>query len=345
MEKGSIQNKRNYAIDIGKFICACLVVAIHAEPFYDIWPVAGLFLTKILARIAVPFFFIVSGYFMMDKIRKQKRSKAATIIGILRFYIIFSAFYFLWDLINGGYTEVSPAEMPVIVIKRFLFYGIYYHLWYFPCAILSLLILYFCGKHNCVKPVFMITVVVYLFGAFSYTWCEIGTEIFPPLNVVYRSFNFEYIRRFCCDALPFTFAGGYICVIYERLSHISLKTINYIILGLFCCNTAEIAFAVLNHIENGTTLSVFLMPLVCMIFIGTLRIRISDCDKAGHFCRTASVCIYGMHPFVLDILRKTEIFYSTTMIYFAVLLICLILTIVFLKMGGKGENIVWKGKH
>lgn len=56
--------KRNNGIDILRFLCAFFVVCIHA-PFLGI---AGSYI-KAIDRIAVPVFFICSGYFLSVKSR------------------------------------------------------------------------------------------------------------------------------------------------------------------------------------------------------------------------------------------------------------------------------------
>ena len=64
--------KTNYnAIDLGKFICAILVVTIHVKPFgangSEVFTFLNLFLKQYIARIAVPFFFITSGFLLFRK--------------------------------------------------------------------------------------------------------------------------------------------------------------------------------------------------------------------------------------------------------------------------------------
>lgn len=53
------------AVDIAKFFCAILVVAIHVNPLSDVNPNLSYFLQNYLARVAVPFFFVWGGVFML----------------------------------------------------------------------------------------------------------------------------------------------------------------------------------------------------------------------------------------------------------------------------------------
>lgn len=63
--------KNNDVLDAFKFIAALSVVGIHTFPSKSI---LGSDL-KILARFSVPFFFIVSGYFLFKKISFREKEK------------------------------------------------------------------------------------------------------------------------------------------------------------------------------------------------------------------------------------------------------------------------------
>ena len=55
------------AIDRFKLLAAFLVIAIHTSPLTFISPEADYILARVLARVAVPFFFMVTGYFVLPK--------------------------------------------------------------------------------------------------------------------------------------------------------------------------------------------------------------------------------------------------------------------------------------
>ena len=54
-------------IDYFRVIAAFLVITIHTSPLADINGQADFMLTRILARIAVPFFFMTSGFFLITR--------------------------------------------------------------------------------------------------------------------------------------------------------------------------------------------------------------------------------------------------------------------------------------
>jgi serine/alanine racemase len=63
------QNVKQYiAIDLAKFLCSLLVVVIHTSPLKDVSEPACFVLDNILARVAVPLFFAISGFLFFGKL-------------------------------------------------------------------------------------------------------------------------------------------------------------------------------------------------------------------------------------------------------------------------------------
>ena len=52
------------ALDRFRIVAAVLVAAIHTSPLATYTADGDFFLTRVLARLAVPFFFLVTGYFL-----------------------------------------------------------------------------------------------------------------------------------------------------------------------------------------------------------------------------------------------------------------------------------------
>ena len=58
-----MQKQKNYVwLDRFRLIAALLVIAIHTSPLASFSGEADFFLTRVLARIAVPFFLMVTGF-------------------------------------------------------------------------------------------------------------------------------------------------------------------------------------------------------------------------------------------------------------------------------------------
>ena len=64
-----MRTKPNYGwLDRFRIIAALAVIAIHTSPLATFHEGADFFLTRVLARIAVPFFFMVTGHFVVPAV-------------------------------------------------------------------------------------------------------------------------------------------------------------------------------------------------------------------------------------------------------------------------------------
>ena len=118
------------ALDRFRLAAAVLVVCIHTGPLDSLSPTADFFLTRALARVAVPFFLMVSGYFLA---KDQWRRTGAFLKRTCLLYGAAVLLYLPLNWYNGGY---GSAEW----VKKLLLDGTFYHLWYFPGVILGVLV-------------------------------------------------------------------------------------------------------------------------------------------------------------------------------------------------------------
>ena len=74
-------------IDVARFVVSFLVIAIHISPFININQDFNFFFTRVLGRIAVPLFFMITGYFVIDGCLKDKSKLKKYTIKILKIYL------------------------------------------------------------------------------------------------------------------------------------------------------------------------------------------------------------------------------------------------------------------
>ncbi|EAC3883777.1 serine racemase, partial [Listeria monocytogenes] len=63
--------KKNQGIEQFRVLLAMMVVAIHCLPLHHLWPDGDILITLTLFRIAVPFFFMISGYYVFSDLATQ----------------------------------------------------------------------------------------------------------------------------------------------------------------------------------------------------------------------------------------------------------------------------------
>ena len=120
-------NTVNKGIDLGKFICALLVVSIHATLFIDFSEVVYEKYSFYISSIAVPFFFICNGYFLEQKISTAaSRNEIRAIIGstikkLAPAYLFWGSIYFVCETIVSVFIDGKDfAEALIYQIHQLL---------------------------------------------------------------------------------------------------------------------------------------------------------------------------------------------------------------------------------
>ena len=118
-------------IEYFRVAAAFLVVAIHCSPLLTYSETADFIFTRVLARAAVPFFFMVTGYFVIGKPEKTRKFLKKT--GVI--YLASILLYLPLNLYAGNFNGLTPGA----ALTQLLFEGTFYHLWYLPAALLGVL--------------------------------------------------------------------------------------------------------------------------------------------------------------------------------------------------------------
>jgi serine/alanine racemase len=126
-------------------VCALLVVVIHVKPLKSVDTQLNYFLVNYIPRIAVPFYFVSSGYFLFRKTKEAEfdRTVALSYVRrILRLYLIWTAIYLLpiiYVMIMND--ELGIRHGIIIAVRDFLLKGSYFQLWYLNAVIVAVLLI------------------------------------------------------------------------------------------------------------------------------------------------------------------------------------------------------------
>ncbi len=284
------------SLDWFRLIAAALVIIIHTSPFEYINPWVDLFFTGILGRIAVPFFFMTTGFFTDfsngEKIKKSVKK-------LLIMYGVSILIYLPIGFLAGDYK----GDGFFTIFKKILFDGTYYHLWYFPAAVLGLLIVYGLKKipaKKSRKTVLIIASILYLLGLFGDNYYGISVNI-PPLNVFYNAlFNiFSNTRNGLFFAPLFLVLGSEI-----HNFKIYKKPDIYVLGAFFSFIFMTVEATLLNNfnIPRHCSMYIFLIPTMVFLFMYLLTKRSPSRPKV----RKASMWIYILHPFIIIVLHNIE---------------------------------------
>ena len=166
----------------------------HTYPLLSISENADFILTRIIARIAVPFFLMVTGFFILPSLMTKKPNYEKVFKSIkktLKLYLVAIILYLPLSIYSGQVTFTFKE-----IINDLLFNGTFYHLWYLPATIIALLLVVLLLKKLKLTTVFFITGILYLIGLFgdSYYGLIVNVPVISDFyNVLFKVF--DYIRN------------------------------------------------------------------------------------------------------------------------------------------------------
>lgn len=141
-------------LDLFRLAAVLLVVMNHTSPLADVSAMADFWLTRVLARVAVPFFLMTTGYFLS---RNHWAGVGRQLKKLCLLYGVCILLYLPVNLYAGSFT--GPAD----VLRKLLVDGTFYHLWYFPATILGIVIARWLSRLG-LRVALPVSALLYLIG-------------------------------------------------------------------------------------------------------------------------------------------------------------------------------------
>ena len=211
-------------LDLFRFLSSIIIIVLHARPFFTVSYEIDMAINNIIGRICVPFFFFISGYFAAKQEQKKPDYIRSYIRSMIPVYLLWSAVYLPWSLslaapyiqqVSGLLCTIGlPTAIqnllllllvPLAVIVALLYSGVYYHLWYFPALLLSMLVLRWWKRKYSLRGLLTVSFVLLLFGA-TETYYGFCGQFFQSLLHYYYAVFFT-TRNFLFFALFYVTLG------------------------------------------------------------------------------------------------------------------------------------------
>lgn len=291
MEPGEVERREYIGIDLLKLLCAFMVVAIHTKPLasYDLLD-KGL---GILTRMAVPFFFTASGYFLFLS-GKRETSGAKLCMYVKRIGIL----YCLWSiaylplLVSKCMPQAAEDTFAFGAFFRAVFWmGVTGHFWFLIGTVVASAMVWVCyrilppGKTLAVATVFL------LFGTMCSTYRPLVQNILPggvfsfidaieARNRIFYGFFYVALGAFfACRALKERCASAYACVWLCGLALLA----------------AESLLAFKTGVVQGTIMWLTCPLAVAAFFLWGLNAKLPISSDTAMKFRNASTLIYTSH--------------------------------------------------
>jgi len=325
------KNRAYVGIDYFRFAAALLVIAVHTSPLLSYSETGDFVLTRIIARIAVPFFFMTSGFFLISRYNYNPDKLKIFIKKTSIIYGIAILLYVPLNMYNGYF---SMDNLLPNIIKDIVFDGTLYHLWYLPASIIGAAIAWYLLKRVGVSFALIITTILYVVGMLGDSYYGFAEKI-PFLKTTFELI-FEisdYTRNGLFFAPLFFVLGG---MIADKAIKVTLKqSVVGFVISLVLMFGEGMA---LHHWGVQRHDSMYMMLLPCMFFLfNALTYWKGRRMKA---LSSITLIVYIIHPMIIvivrmfaTILRMQTILIENSLIHYVVVsVLSVIASIVILRL-------------
>ena len=284
-----MSSSRTYkGIEIFRVVAAFLVVAIHTSPLAGYSGTADFVFTRVIARVAVPFFFMVTGYFVLSKGTGVRRFLKKTAI----IYAASAALYLPINVYAGHLQGWGLLDL----VQQVLFEGTFYHLWYLPAALLGAWLTSLLMRRTSRGVCAAIVTALYVLGLLGDSYWGL-IEGVPGVSSAYNALFalMGYTRNGLFFAPMFMFLGA-------EMRMAKRRGVGFEAAGLvlsFALMLAEALNARAQGWQRHDSMYVLLPFVMYFLFALLSRVKGSVRLPLGSF----SLLVYVLHPAVIIVVR------------------------------------------
>lgn len=260
------------AVDIAKFFFCLCIIALHAKGFR--WLPEGYFvLDKGLFRLAVPFFFVTSGFFLGRKVMRSTQETLWNVfrnycIHLLKILVIFESINLVLVIIRDVMREMSVSQIAVETIQKIIFHP-YGSLWYIQASIIGALLVYPFVKYDKLKIGVGLGVLLYGFALICNSYYFLIEDTFLQSGI-------DGYLNYCVTARNGLFVGFL-----------------YIGMGILC---AQIYFGKNGNVFSSEKTAVLLLGVLYAIYL----VEIVFVHEGAHLADDGALFI--THIFLIPVL-------------------------------------------
>lgn len=315
------------AMDAVKLVCAVMIVFIHIAPLESVDGRLNSFLVNCLCRIAVPFFFISSGFLLFRKMRPDAVDFG--IIGrylrrIFRLYMIWSAVYFPYTALQMYWDRKNALPIFLGWLKNMVFSAGFGFLWYLPATIVAVALVAFLLKRGMkLRTVIAVGVLLYIIGLFGQSWYGLVAGLpFPQgfvdaVKTVYSVIGTT--RNGVFEGMVFVALGAALAA-REDLGTFRRAASGFLVSMLLL--TAEFACVARFGQPLEYDLYFFLLPAAYYLLRAVLTAKIGVGERVCGILRPCSSLIYFTHMIPVTLLTEYYPVIGNSLLLTAAVLAC-----------------------
>ena len=293
----AVQKKQYELLNALKIIAAFFVVGIHVHFPGDF---GRGFIA--VARFAVPFFFMVSGFFSCydDKtVLNAKYKRKISHVTVL--FLGGTMLYFLFNLaVSVVNSDVKNYLSELLTVENFIGFLLFNHtcvsdfLWFLPALIYVYAVFFIFEKKGITKKMYFLVPLLFIAGVLLRELPEFIDEMPSLFSNAYLCRNWLFV------GLPFFMTGHYIRNNEEQLTT-KFSDISLILIMLI--STAEAVVADMLHVQKALYIGTFFAVTALFIFALKKEGKVKA-DKLAFLGAEYSLYVYILHIMVKNVFEK-----------------------------------------
>lgn len=319
LKMGSVT--KNKALDIGRLVAAVLIVFLHLDAL-KAFPILHFAVDQVLARLGLPFFLLLTGYFALFNAVQEGTSEKVRrwVVAIATTYAIVGSLYVPTMLISTierhrGVTYVVLTALKSVIV------GPEFHLWYVPQAIAGIGVAFFLRiRCKTTSQALIVALSLFSLGVLSSGWQFV---LLNYAHVPHKVITVvDLFIRFPIITGPLILFGE---VLREWQAEANKRPVGIywgsILVGLALLYI-EVSYCRLHPTVRRQDMYWSMIPVLAGIFwlLGRPEVAASA-SKSRLDCRFWSSYIYFMHVLPISILRLMGVHCLEALVSFAFCLI------------------------
>lgn len=319
------------AIDLLKFVFSICIISTHAVPLSGISELVTLLSSQSVTRMSNSFFFICAGYFYARR-ATRKGWTFETMWGFIRRLLIL---YGAWTVLYIPFIILESDDGWMFCVKfiyKFIFTGSFFHFWYFPSLISSVVLYHYLQKRFNFLSIFCLGLLLYLFCLAGNSYWKVGR--LPVLKDVIDVWNSLFLttRNLMMSGFIYVALGAQA---FRTPLNLGFRTVSILAFTCAIFMIGESYLLKTYQIAKNYNCFLFMVPAAFFLFEAGLKSSIKlKFDSV--LIRNLSIVNYCLHPMLIRIGRLSNFLnYHKTILFLCVVACSLVIGFLIIKSKNK----------
>lgn len=292
-----MSDKRNASVDITRVAAAAGIILCHVD--MTGYGAIGILVNQFLSvRFSLMFFLAIIGYYLEKSYQAGRNPIPGRILSLVRIYGIWSLVYVAMSFVMLVVIQDVPLKQFLISkAKGFFLSGSYYHFWFYPAVIYSLLVIGVMKRlsgNRAIQILMPAALALYAVGLFGTGYLPLG-QMIPGLRTLYGAEVFKDMMHLCFLGFPSIVFG-------MAAAQKTRESSTHLLLAAAALYVAECMILCLHLGWREDPQMLLSTPLLTLVFLHWIEDRKLGKGRLDpSLLRIVSSSMYNVHPLLLAV--------------------------------------------